>query len=210
MRKLGRIISLSAVVGFATPALTSFAADTRQAAVETRRATEDYSTDLDADGIPDVIEDYYDSHIRDQYMFGIGLGALISSSISLLGVAYQAVKFKKLSRMTMAISEGSHATLISQERLFSDMKEEYSRYVAEAQEKLEGMARENEELRKSIASAVASLKESSKTLSYYANFDGKLNAILSNQRVMADTPEYTTLGVSSKVQATVKAVEGAK
>ena len=208
MRKFGKILCLSIALGFTTPVLCS-ATNYEPKAIEVKEAeVKDYSTDADNDGIPDVIEDYYNEHIRDQYMFGIGLGALISSAISLLGVLYQVVKFKKLSKMTLAISDSSHATLISQEQIFSDMKEEYSRYVAEAQKKLEEMVKENAELRKSIATVVTSLKESAKTLSYYANFDGKLNAILSNQRLMSNTPEYTTLGVSSKVQATVKSVEG--
>ena len=40
--------------------------------------------DVDGNGIPDKIEAYYDSHIRDQYAFGIGLGALIGGLINIV------------------------------------------------------------------------------------------------------------------------------
>lgn len=193
--KLWKTFVLCTSLGFATPVLISA---TKPELLTEKRA--DVSTDTDADGIPDAIEDYYDQHIRDQYMFGIGLGALISGALSMLGVAYQIVKFKSMAKNTTAMVKDSNECL-------HQMKEEYAKYVEEATRKLKDTVRENEALRSAMFQVVASLKESAKVLSYYSNFDQKLNAILVNQKEMAETPEYTTLGVSAKVVANVKSLE---
>lgn len=58
-------------------------------------------TDSNKNGIPDEIEDYYDSHIRDQYVFGISLGSVICGALYLFTLVFKWQRDKKFDKATL-------------------------------------------------------------------------------------------------------------
>lgn len=55
--------------------------------------------------LKELLEGYYNANIRDQYMFGIELGAIIGFCTSLLGIAYSIYKTRKTAKKNEMASE---------------------------------------------------------------------------------------------------------
>lgn len=69
-----------------------------ETAAESSEGKKGYLEDKDGDGIPDAVNDYYNEHIRDQYMFGITLGSLIGFAVSAFGWLFTYIKYTKMGK----------------------------------------------------------------------------------------------------------------
>lgn len=77
---------------------------------EGESSKKNYLEDKDGDGIPDAINDYYNEHIRDQYMFGITLGSVIAFAVSFFGWLLTYMKYRKMGKdihEAMALTSGN-------------------------------------------------------------------------------------------------------
>lgn len=187
--------------------------------ISTTTAVENSSTtstsitfeDLDNDGIPDIINDYYNEHIRDQYMFGIGLGAILGALASIVVAIYNARKGNKTN------SELKETT--------KDMDLQLSHLITSFKLQMKDIENKIEEINKEYANTVSinnkyvndykvlagemikSLKESSKTLENYSKIEAQINAIIEVLELMAEMPDCIREGITSKVKSKIKGVK---
>lgn len=163
--------------------------------------------DKDGDGIPDAITDYYNEKIRDQYLFGISLGALIGTATSLLGTLWT-IKKNSSSNKLFKTSIGTQDEKLKE----LDAKlVEYEKLIKELETQRENQTTDSTELLKKneaqISEMLESLEESVKVLQNYSNIETKMNAIITCLELMASTQELVKSGVASEVTKTLNEVK---
>lgn len=163
--------------------------------------------DKDGDGIPDAITDYYNEKIRDQYLFGISLGALIGTATSLLGTLWT-IKKNSSSNKLFKTSIGTQDAKLKE----LDAKlAEYEKLIKELEIQRENQTTDSTELLKKneaqISEMLESLEESVKVLQNYSNIETKMNAIIRCLELMASTQELVKSGVASEVTKTLNEVK---
>ena len=163
--------------------------------------------DKDGDGIPDAITDYYNEKIRDQYLFGISLGALIGTATSLLGTLWT-IKKNSSSNKLFKTSIGTQDEKLKE----LDAKlVEYEKLIKELETQRENQTIDSTELLKKneaqISEMLESLEESVKVLQNYSNIETKMNAIITCLELMASTQELVKSGVASEVTKTLNEVK---
>ena len=155
--------------------------------------------DLDNNGVPDTIEDYYNEHIRDQYAFGIGLGSIIGFASSIVGVVVMVVKNGKSNKL---IKESAAQNT----EIIEKIKEE----IRKKDELLEQQIAENKELVSKINEIstrnLNKITESANILKNYSSFETKLNAGLDCMKALGNSPENVKCGVSEEVNKIVGSV----
>lgn len=165
------------------------------------------SVDQNGNGIPDVIEDYYDKHIRDQYLFGISLGALIGLSMSIAAFFWRIHKdgaWRK--RLGGTITDQSEAiqTLKDQVVALEEKNNEYKKLAEDAKAEAERYRKFFEEENRKL---VVSFDEAAAKLSNFSDFNAKIDAILKNQMEIAlNDPELIKSGVAEKLAESIKEV----
>lgn len=163
--------------------------------------------DKDGDGIPDVITDYYNQKIRDQYLFGISLGSLIGLLTSIIGQIY----IIKKNSGTNKLFKNSVSTQEEKLNELDTKLKEYEKLIKELEEAREDQTTDSVELLKKneeqISAIIASLKESVGVLQNYANIDNKINAIIECIELLATTEELTKKGVTSEITKTLNEVK---
>ena len=160
--------------------------------------------DVDGNGIPDKIEAYYDSHIRDQYAFGIGLGALIGGLINIVSsmwIMYKNGKFTHdvkvdLSNYNKLVSAMEEANKEFNKKL-EEVESNYDKQKVEYQKTIDELTRQCEVL-------VNEMKESTKQLSYFTKYEEKLNKILEVLKTMNDTDENLQSGLLEKINEIIE------
>lgn len=160
--------------------------------------------DLDNDGIPDIINDYYDEHIRDQYMFGIGLGAILGVFASIISAIYIAKKNNTSVNALKATNEKTN------EKLLEIIKDLYNKVSELKEENDRIMALNNKYVNdyKLLASEIINSNEkSTKVLKNYAKVNDKLDIALECIEEISKTPELLKEGITSKVVAKIKGVK---
>ena len=160
--------------------------------------------DLDNDGIPDIINDYYDEHIRDQYMFGIGLGAILGVFASIISAIYIAKKNNTSVNALKATNEKTN------EKLLEIIKDLYNK-VSELKEENDRIVTLNNKYvndYKLLASEIINSNEkSTKVLKNYAKVNDKLDIALECIEEISKAPELLKEGITSKVVAKIKGVK---
>lgn len=163
--------------------------------------------DKDGDGIPDAITDYYNEKIRDQYLFGISLGALIGTATSLLGTLWT-IKKNSSSNKLFKTSIGTQDAKLKE---LDTKLAEYEKLIKELETQRENQATDSIELLKKneaqISEMLESLEESVKVLQNYSNIEAKMNAIITCLELMASTQELVKSGVATEVAKTLNEVK---
>lgn len=163
--------------------------------------------DKDGDGIPDAITDYYNEKIRDQYLFGISLGALIGTATSLLGTLWTIKKNSSSNKLFKASIGTQDAKLKELDAKLT----EYEKLIKELETQRENQTTDSTELLKKneaqISEMLESLEESVKVLQNYSNIETKMNAIITCLELMASTQELVKSGVASEVTKTLNEVK---
>ena len=165
------------------------------------------SVDQNENGIPDVIEDYYDKHIRDQYLFGISLGALIGLSMSIAAFFWRIHKdsaWRKKLGGTITDQSEAIQTLKDQIVSLEEKNAEYKKIAEDAKAEAERYRKFFEEENKKL---VVSFDEAAAKLSCFSEFNAKIDAILKNQMEIAlNDPELIKSGVAEKLAESIKEV----
>lgn len=163
--------------------------------------------DTDGDGIPDVINDYYNKKIKDQYLFGISLGALIGTATSLLGTLWTLHKNSSSNKL-FKVSIGTQDEKLKE---LDQKLTEYEKLIKELEAQRESQTTDSTELLKKneeqISEMLESLKESVKVLQNYSNIEMKMDAIIKCLDLMASTQELIKSGVASEVTKTLNEVK---
>lgn len=176
-------------------------------------------TDSNKNGIPDEIEDYYDSHIRDQYVFGISLGSVICGALYLFTLIYKWQKDKKFDKATLNkisdLWDAQKATVESSKQyqsIIQDITDKYNKLDAQYQLMVrkftEQCAQISADLEKKMAENDEknrqTLEKVTKSIDSYSKVNDKVNVVLENQALMVKNAEYTKSGVNEQVSAKVK------
>lgn len=138
--------------------------------------------DNDGNGIPDVIENYYDEHIRDQYAFGIGLGALIGFSINACSILYMLHKNKKERESTKKVNTAKDELIDKQCKTIEYLVRKSEGYVDR-------------------------FVETAESLPTYEGLSVKLDAILKNQlNIAASDKMCISSGIADEVIKNIEEV----
>lgn len=168
---------------------------------------ENILVDTNGNGIPDVLEDYYANNIRDQYLFGISLGAIISFAVTAAGYVYIYMKNK-----TVNNEARSNNKEIKQE--LKEVREDYANYRRQVAENEARHEQEKEFYRETLAKQFESneiiakqFSEASKKLEAYGQFEQKIDTLLAIETIKASDPDLVKKGIAPDV---IKAAKGVK
>lgn len=160
--------------------------------------------DLDNDGIPDVINDYYNENIRDQYMFGIGLGAILGVMASIISTIYIAKKNNGATKEIKATSEKTNIELL---KIVTELKNELNN-LKDENSKLIVLNNKYVNDYKLLASEIINSNEkSTKVLTNYAKINDKLDITLSCIEEIVQVPTMVKEGITSKVVSKINEVK---
>lgn len=156
--------------------------------------------DLDNNGIPDVIEDYYNEHIRDQYAFGIGLGSILGVVSSIITAIVIIAKNSKSNRL---LKENANNN--------SEYLKAIEEKIKEKDAIIEKQTEDNRalllEISKLSDANLTAIKKASEKLENYSSFETKLNASLDCMKALGSSSENVKSGVGEKVNKIVGSVK---
>ena len=157
--------------------------------------------DTNGNGIPDSIEDFYNKNVRDQYMFGIGLGTLLGLVTSVIAIIMQIRKTSKAAKLMTETTEKSAETI-------TEMKAQIDQYKTLVENQLKTALEKNIEIEKKYTQLVEQtsqkFNDGTKVLANYSKIDEKLNASLECMKELANTKTYIQSGVSQKVNVIIE------
>lgn len=160
--------------------------------------------DTNGNGIPDSIEDFYNKNVRDQYMFGIGLGTLLGLVTSVIAIILQIRKTSKAAKLMTETTEKSAETI-------TEMKAQIDTYktlVENQTKELKTALEKNIEIEKKYTQLVEQtsqkFNDGTKVLANYSKIDEKLNASLECMKELANTKSYIQSGISQKVNTIIE------
>ena len=156
--------------------------------------------DLDNNGIPDVIEDYYNEHIRDQYAFGIGLGSILGVVSSIITAIVIIAKNSKSNRLLKENANNNSEYL----KAIEEKIKEKDAIIEKQMEDNRALLLEISKL--SDANLIA-IKKASEKLENYSSFETKLNASLDCMKALGSSSENVKSGVGEKVNKIVGSVK---
>lgn len=163
--------------------------------------------DADGNGIPDIIENYYDQNIREQYMFGISLGAIIgvlSSIATAVIMISKNAKSNKIILETNKKTESRISQLADENRLLRESIKQ-KELLIENQEKQYKETVANFE--KTTQANLKRFEEASVKLEAYGQVEKKLDAVLEINKLIATTPEYVKLGIGEEIIKIIQEVK---
>lgn len=156
--------------------------------------------DLDNNGIPDVIEDYYNEHIRDQYAFGIGLGSILGVVSSIITAIVIIAKNSKSNRLLKENANNNSEYLKS-------IEEKIKEKDAIIEKQMEDNRALLLEISKLSDANLTAIKKASEKLENYSSFETKLNASLDCMKALGSSSENVKSGVGEKVNKIVGSVK---
>ena len=156
--------------------------------------------DLDNNGIPDVIEDYYNEHIRDQYAFGIGLGSILGVVSSIITAIVIIAKNSKSNRLLKENANNNSEYL-------KDIEEKIKEKDAIIEKQMEDNRALLLEISKLSDANLTAIKKASEKLENYSSFETKLNASLDCMKALGSSSENVKSGVGEKVNKIVGSVK---
>lgn len=165
------------------------------------------TSDTEDEKLEDAVENYYNEHIRDQYMFGISLGSLIgliSSIVTSIVIIVKNVKSNKQLR------DNNKQTIETIEKLRAEFEKEKAEYVKdlEAREKIiadyaKDMKRVVDQYDDLSKVLVYKTNEASDKLSRYAETEDKINRISQAIVALSKNPDNVKTGISSEVNSII-------
>lgn len=155
--------------------------------------------DKNGDGIPDVIEDYYNEKIRDQYMFGITLGSLISFAISTVGQIAIFVRNGKANKRMLSLG-GENS------RSIAKYEETISKLAAENEAREKKYHKEIAEIRKREQNLIAKIEDLTTKIAPLAAVSEKLDILLLTNRRSSFNREDIKKGKTQEVVSAVNEV----
>lgn len=168
---------------------------------------ENILVDANGNGIPDVLEDYYANNIRDQYIFGISLGAIISGAVTIAGYVYIYMKNRAVNNEARTNNKE-----IKQE--LKELREENANYRRQIAENEARHAEEKALYRETLvkqdeANKIISKEFSaaSKRLEAYGQFEQKIDSLLAIETAKASDPDLVKKGIAETV---IKIAKGVK
>lgn len=156
--------------------------------------------DLDNNGIPDVIEDYYNEHIRDQYAFGIGLGSILGVVSSIITAIVIIAKNSKSNRLLKENANNNSEYLKA-------IEEKIKEKDAIIEKQMEDNRALLSEISKLSDANLTAIKKASDKLENYSSFETKLNASLDCMKALGSSSENIKSGVGEKVNKIVGSVK---
>lgn len=156
--------------------------------------------DLDNNGIPDVIEDYYNEHIRDQYAFGIGLGSILGVVSSIITAIVIIAKNSKSNRLLKENANNNSEYLKA-------IEEKIKEKDAIIEKQMEDNRALLLEISKLSDANLTAIKKASEKLENYSSFETKLNASLDCMKALGSSSENVKSGVGEKVNKIVGSVK---
>ena len=156
--------------------------------------------DLDNNGIPDVIEDYYNEHIRDQYAFGIGLGSILGVVSSIITAIVIIAKNSKSNRLLKENANNNSEYLKA-------IEEKIKEKDAIIEKQMEDNRALLSEISKLSDANLTAIKKASEKLENYSSFETKLNASLDCMKALGSSSENVKSGVGEKVNKIVGSVK---
>lgn len=156
--------------------------------------------DLDNNGIPDVIEDYYNEHIRDQYAFGIGLGSILGVVSSIITAI---VIIAKNSKSNQLLKENAN----NNSEYLKAIEEKIKEKDAIIEKQMEDNRALLLEISKLSDANLTAIKKASDKLENYSSFETKLNASLDCMKALGSSSENVKNGVGEKVNKIVGSVK---
>lgn len=156
--------------------------------------------DLDNNGIPDVIEDYYNEHIRDQYAFGIGLGSILGVVSSIITAIVIITKNSKSNRLLKENANNNSEYLKA-------IEEKIKEKDAIIEKQMEDNRALLLEISKLSDANLTAIKKASEKLENYSSFETKLNASLDCMKALGSSSENVKSGVGEKVNKIVGSVK---
>lgn len=156
--------------------------------------------DLDNNGIPDVIEDYYNEHIRDQYAFGIGLGSILGVVSSIITAIVIIAKNSKSNRLLKENANNNSEYLKA-------IEEKIKEKDAIIEKQMEDNRALLLEISKLSDANLTAIKKASDKLENYSSFETKLNASLDCMKALGSSSENVKSGVGEKVNKIVGSVK---
>ena len=156
--------------------------------------------DLDNNGIPDVIEDYYNEHIRDQYAFGIGLGSILGVVSSIITAIVIIAKNSKSNRLLKENANNNSEYLKA-------IEEKIKEKDAIIEKQMEDNRALLLEISKLSGANLTAIKKASEKLENYSSFETKLNASLDCMKALGSSSENVKSGVGEKVNKIVGSVK---
>lgn len=181
-----------------------------------------YLEDKDGDGIPDAIEDYYDQHLRDQYMFGISLGSLIGFAVSFLGWLLTYMRYRKTGKSieeALALTSSNERETGENFRKMVASSEKLQAKIGDTAEKMEATEKafeqkaeeyeakfqaEAEEYKKKMEEAQAKAEETAKR---YAEMEAKVKSLREMLVLLSHSEEYVKNGTADEVAKVAKEVK---
>lgn len=156
--------------------------------------------DLDNNGIPDVIEDYYNEHIRDQYAFGIGLGSILGVVSSIITAIVIIAKNSKSNRLLKENANNNSEYLKA-------IEEKIKEKDAIIEKQMEDNRALLLEISKLSDANLTAIKKASEKLENYSSFETKLNASLDCMKALGSSSENVKSGVGEKVNKIVGSIK---
>lgn len=207
-----------------TPSLVDYS-ETVEITTSENSSLEENTSSLDENTIASIIEaveNKYEEVSNKELAFGITIGAIVSTGILILGEIFKfLITTKKMKTISDTQSEANkkfNEELDKSLSLFNKWQETVNEknnciqnYVGEISDNTDKLVvstyEELNSMKKEMIESLKSIKEASKKLDNYSEFDKKLTAIISVLEAYTYTPETVKSGVAEKISQIIGEVK---
>lgn len=207
-----------------TPSLVDYS-ETVETPTSENASLEENTSSLDENTIASIIEAVekkYKEVSNKELAFGITIGAIVSTGILILGEIFKfLITTKKMKTISDTQSEANkkfNEELDKSLSLFNKWQETVNEknnciqnYVGEISDNTDKLVvstyEELNSMKKEMVESLKSIKEASKKLDNYSEFDKKLTAIISVLEAYTYTPETVKNGVAEKISQIIGEVK---
>lgn len=207
-----------------TPSLVDYS-ETVEIPTSENSSLEENTSSLDENTIASIIEAVekkYKEVSNKELAFGITIGAIVSTGILILGEIFKfLITTKKMKTISDTQSEANkkfNEELDKSLSLFNKWQENVNEknnciqnYVGEISDNTDKLVvstyEELNSMKKEMVESLKSIKEASKKLDNYSEFDKKLTAIISVLEAYTYTPETVKSGVAEKISQIIGEVK---
>ena len=207
-----------------TPSLVDYS-ETVEIPTSENSSLEENTSSLDENTIASIveaIEKKYEEISSKELAFGITIGAVVSTGILILGEIFKFLittkKMKTITDTQSKVNKKFNEELDKSLSLFNKWQETVNEknnciqnYVGEISDNTDKLVvstyEELNSMKKEMVESLKSIKEASKKLDNYSEFDKKLTAIISVLEAYTYTPETVKSGVAEKISQIIGEVK---